>query len=158
MQMRAHQLDEVHFVTALHRIAKSSILRSAQANVGLTQILNRLDAFVLSMTSRHLANTLWAVARLNFGHEPLRDALAASAITPITDFKPPELASTAWSCAALRCRNTPLCAAIASAAIARINDFDPQGLSGTAWSVALLSVQHQPLRSALSSAALRRSS
>mmetsp|Transcript_16391 Transcript_16391/g.36975 ORF Transcript_16391/g.36975 Transcript_16391/m.36975 type:complete len:112 (-) Transcript_16391:39-374(-) len=101
VQGRAAEFDEVHFVTAVHRVAKHSGGAALLGDPVLVGIFKTLGSFVSSMNSRHLANTLWAVARLAYRNQPFRQAISASARRTIQDFRPPELASTAWSCAAL---------------------------------------------------------
>jgi len=68
------------------------------------------------MKARHLANTVWAFARLSLASAPLLNSISAASRRLIQDFRPQELASTAWSFAALRVRDLPILAAIASSA------------------------------------------
>jgi len=151
-------LDEVHLVTAVHRIAKASDGAVERGSSTMAQVFQRISSLLNSMKPRHLANIAWAFSRLNYENQPLLTAISAQAIPNITLFRPPELASTAWSCSALRFRDSPLRAAIAAAAIPSITQFDPQGMSGTAWAMSSLGFQHDPLREAISSASLPRSS
>lgn len=73
------------------------------------------------MKARHLANTVWAFARLAFSSAPLLSSISAASRRIISDFRPQEIASTVWSFAAMRFRDPPLLESIASAARPRID-------------------------------------
>jgi len=73
------ELEEAHLVTALHRVAKSRdgkelrsspVLQSILRSLGCRVLPSRDDA-TLGMTPRHLANTVWALARLAMHGGPL---------------------------------------------------------------------------------------
>lgn len=157
IQKKAPELDEVHFVTAIHRLAKHSVSPASKSDPQMVWLLQQLQGRLESMKARHLANTAWAFARLTFASAPLRQSISSASRRLISDFRPPELASTAWSYAAMRYKDWPLISAIASAARPLISEFDPQGLSGTAWSIAQIGYMHEPLLAAIAEASIARS-
>eukprot|EP00747_Dinoflagellata_sp_TGD_P153371 gnl/TRDRNA2_/TRDRNA2_177385_c0_seq1.p1 gnl/TRDRNA2_/TRDRNA2_177385_c0~~gnl/TRDRNA2_/TRDRNA2_177385_c0_seq1.p1 ORF type:complete len:196 (-),score=13.71 gnl/TRDRNA2_/TRDRNA2_177385_c0_seq1:49-636(-) len=95
------------------------------------------------MGPRELANTAWSMARLQFTHKPLLDAIAYQSLPRMqrctTNWSTQALANTSWSLAVLPCCHIPLFPAIAAASMNRIKSFRVQELANLVWSFAAIS-------------------
>jgi hypothetical protein len=80
MRRRFEGSDIVNSVTALHRLARSTGYDDFVRDPMLLSIMERLEVHMAELKVQQLANTAWAVARIIVFHEPLLDALAASAL------------------------------------------------------------------------------
>lgn len=85
-------------MTALHRMAK---IRDGSGLVD-DNIFRQVVEFVhdrvrVGSTPRHIANTIWACARLAYKSTPLIEDIARVVIARLGEFKPQELASTVWA-------------------------------------------------------------
>lgn len=111
VETRWTELEEAHLVTALNRLSKSrdgpgllghSVLKRVTAALHRRAQQSCAEANapggnLRSMTPRHLANTVWALARLSVNDPPLIKDLAEAALRQLSEFKPQELASTLWA-------------------------------------------------------------
>lgn len=116
VESRRSEFEEAHLVTALHRLAKSRDGHALLGNAVLRDLIRSLHFRVQSadaadaadasanatgslravMTPRHLANTVWALARLSANEVQLTKDIVRVAATQLREFKPQELASTIW--------------------------------------------------------------
>ena len=85
VEVRRGEFAEAHLVTALHRIAKSRDGATLRTNPVLRDVIgslhecvrhaeddnSRAQAGQVAMPPRHLANTIWALARLSCNEGPL---------------------------------------------------------------------------------------
>ena len=74
VEARRAEFEEAHLVTALHRLAKSRDGHSLLGNAVLRDLIRSLHVRISAscsnassqvVTPRHLANTVWALARLS---------------------------------------------------------------------------------------------
>ena len=73
VEARRAEFEEAHLVTALHRLAKSRDGHSLLGNAVLKDLIRSLHVRICASTNassqvvtpRHLANTVWALARLS---------------------------------------------------------------------------------------------
>lgn len=101
-----------------------------------------------------MATIAWSLATLLVQDEPLRHAIAASAIPRCSQFSPQHVSNTVWSCAALGFVDDPLMAALSAASRRLISECDPQNLSNTLWAYATFALGTEPLLKALAAASL----
>ena len=76
VESRRSEFEEAHLVTALHRLAKSRDGHTLLGHTVLRDLIRSLhvrvcDSASQAMTPRHLANTIWALARLSVNEVPL---------------------------------------------------------------------------------------
>lgn len=112
VESRRSEFEEAHLVTALHRLAKSRDGHTLLGSAVLRDLIRSLHLRVQSadadsanatgslravMTPRHLANTVWALARLSANEVQLTKDIVRVAAMQLREFKPQELASTIWA-------------------------------------------------------------
>lgn len=105
-----------------------------------------------------LANTAWAMSRLECDNIPLLASIAEAAIRKIGDpgdLDSQNLANLAWAYAKLYVVITPLLTALSAASRRTITQFKPLELPITFWAFATLALEDSPLRDAISSASIR---
>lgn len=76
LHANAAKADIVHFVTAVHRVARHGDGMSLRRDPKLLWVAGTLEAQIQEMNARHLANTSWAFAKLNIFDAPLRNSIA----------------------------------------------------------------------------------
>lgn len=117
----------MHFVTALHRIAKAPGGPEIFGEVGLLSLVTELkDIFEegsVDEDTRHLSNTAWALAVLPVKDGPLRAAISAQSLPLIRSFDPQNMSNTAWALSTCEMFDLPLFDATASQALPRIRHF-----------------------------------
>jgi len=106
VEARRAEFEEAHLVTALHRLAKSRDGHSLLGNAVLRDLIRSLHVRISAscsnassqvVTPRHLANTVWALARLSANEVRLTQDISSAALMQLPEFKPQELASTIWA-------------------------------------------------------------
>lgn len=79
VEARRAEFAEAHLVTALHRLAKSRDGNQLNGHAVLKNVVTSLHLRVLDtstmMSPRHLANSIWALARLAVHDVPLTKEL-----------------------------------------------------------------------------------
>ncbi|KAG1653888.1 hypothetical protein FOA52_011710 [Chlamydomonas sp. UWO 241] len=91
-----------------------------------------------SMEARQLANTAWALAKLQHTDSAFMDALLKVGKPQLRDFKPRHLANTVWALATLGFADGDFMAALLEVAEPQLRDFKPQELANTVWALATL--------------------
>lgn len=123
------EFDIVNTITAFHRLAKAPdrqrIPRDSRLSALQLQLLKFFVDSKIQKTPQCVANSAWAVAKLDLKDQKLMDAIAAEALKTINDLRPQDLSITAWSYATLRIANSTLLHAISAAAIATLSHFRP---------------------------------
>lgn len=104
----------MHFVTALHRIAKAEdgpeVVRSHAAD----KLLDVVAAICRSpeVSTRHLSNTAWALAAVSYRDDTLLASISAASVDKILELDAQNLSNTAWAFATLEMLDLPLFEAI----------------------------------------------
>ena len=127
----------INISTIIHRFAKMK--GDKNFIIGLIPLItDNLRNF----DSQHLANLVWAFAKLNIKNEELFDLLTKEVSYKIKDFDPQETANLAWSFAKLDIKNKELFELLAKEASCKIKDFKPQEIANLAWSFATLDIKN----------------
>ena len=127
----------INISTIIHRFAKMK--GDKNFIIGLIPLItDNLRNF----DSQHLANLVWAFAKLNIKNEELFDLLTKEVSYKIKDFDPQETANLAWSFAKLDIKNKELFELLGKEASYKIKDFKPQAIANLAWSFATLSIKN----------------
>ncbi|KAG1661634.1 hypothetical protein FOA52_007515 [Chlamydomonas sp. UWO 241] len=91
-----------------------------------------------SMEERQLANTAYALAKLDHRDNDFMAALLKEAKLRLRDFTPQALANTVWALAMLDHTDKDFVTALLKEAKRKLRDFKPQELANTVWALATL--------------------
>lgn len=100
------------------------------------EVQRRLLESPEEISTRLLANTVWAVAKLVLIHQPLLDTIEST--LEVAECSPQSLANIAWAFAALLVYNGPLFEMLSRQVIVTTKHFNAQNVSNTAWAFAVL--------------------
>ncbi|KAG1653887.1 hypothetical protein FOA52_011709 [Chlamydomonas sp. UWO 241] len=105
---------------------------------GIERMVQLAREHLPSMGERQLANTAWAVAKLQHTDDTFMAALIKAASPQLHNFNPQNLANTVWALATLGHADGAFMAALLEAATPQLRNFKPQHLANTAWALAKL--------------------
>ncbi|KAG1676161.1 hypothetical protein FOA52_005002 [Chlamydomonas sp. UWO 241] len=143
--------DDVHVSSMLLRVGKlrgdgtpAGTPMDAATRAGVALLLRLALARLEQMPGAHIANTLWAVAKLGI-NEPARmgvpawvDAFVSRAWLELPRFNPKNVAHTAWALASLDYHGPAFMHALLQTATPQLSNFNAQNLSNTTWALATL--------------------
>lgn len=101
-----------------------------------------------------MANTAWALSKLQVCDEPLMQAIASQSIRQIAQCGAQNLGNLAWAFAKIAMQDAPLMDAISSAAIAKITACGHQEIGNISWAFATLCIRDLPLLDAIAAEAI----
>eukprot|EP00933_Yihiella_yeosuensis_P041459 TRINITY_DN35854_c0_g1_i1.p1 TRINITY_DN35854_c0_g1~~TRINITY_DN35854_c0_g1_i1.p1 ORF type:complete len:260 (-),score=37.56 TRINITY_DN35854_c0_g1_i1:560-1339(-) len=132
------EFDTVNIVTALHRLGRFVPQGWSSGSRAQERLIQRLSEQITELRVQQLANTIWALARVQVRNQPITAAIAESSVRNCRQFGPQECANIAWSCAKLEFCDDSLLEAISIVSIDIIRDFLSQHLGNIAWACARL--------------------
>ncbi|KAG1658384.1 hypothetical protein FOA52_010062 [Chlamydomonas sp. UWO 241] len=133
-----HAWNYIHASAAMARAG--NLLRGAHmspaATSGVALLLRVAREQLPEMDAQGLANTLWAVSKLDVRDRAFVGAFKSEAQPKLAGFKAQELANTAYALAKLGHKDTGFMTMLLAEASTKLHSFDAQQLSNILWAMA----------------------
>jgi predicted component of type VI protein secretion system len=154
VEQHGQTFNQIHCATVLSHAAQLVARhRCAIPRSGIERMVQLAQEQLASMGAQALANSAYALAKLEHKDDVFMVALVEAAAPQLRDFKPQELANTVWALATLGHAGDAFVAALLKVAAPQLCNFKPQELANTAWALATLGHADDAFMAALLKAA-----
>ena len=92
----------------------------------MLQLLDTVIGHVAVLSTRHIANSLWALATLKEKRPDLVDKLCGAAMAKVMDFNSQEISNSLWALATLTEQRPDMVDKLCGAAKAKVMNFNSQ--------------------------------
>jgi hypothetical protein len=144
VDQHGQDFNNIHCAAVLSHAAQRFVFQRQGCQIPRSDIERMVQLALKQLTSmdaRGLANTAYALAKLQLYDRDFMTTLLEAATPRLHNFEPHELANTVWALASLGHADDAFVAALLKVAAPQLHRFKPQSLGCTAW--ALLKLGHK---------------